>query len=222
MGNFLGRYVFHNFFLKLLSLALAVGLWLAVSREEPAELPISVPIEFHNVPENLEITWENIPQAQILVRGPERVIRRLAPSDIHLEIDLRRANAAERTFDLKNQIRGPRDIEVVQVIPSQLHIQLDTRLTRTVDVRPRVIGSFAPGFSISRVVADPPSITVSGPRQRVEALDAATTDPVDATGTVQPTSFMTHAYVSDPLVQVVRPMPIRVTVIMEKSSGSRR
>ena len=111
MGNFLRHYVFHNFFLKLVSLALAVGLWLAVSREEPAELPISVPIEFHNVPENLEISWENIPQAQILVRGPDRVIRRLAPSDMHLEIDLRRANAAERTFDLKNQIRGPRDVE---------------------------------------------------------------------------------------------------------------
>jgi len=218
MGNFFRRYVFHNFFLKLVSLALAMGLWLAVSREEPAELPISVPIEFRNVPENLEISWENIPQAQILVRGSDRVIRRLTPSDMHLEIDLRKAKAAERTFDLKNQIRGPRDIEVVQVIPSQLH----TRLTRTVEVRPRVIGTFAPGLRIRSVVADPPNITVSGPRQRVEALDAATTDPVDATGTVQPTSFMTHAYVSDPLVQVVRPVPIRVTVIMEESSGSSR
>ena len=65
MADFFHRYVVHNLGLKLISLALAVGLWLAVARDPMSEIPVDVPIEFHNIPENLEISSENLPQAQI-------------------------------------------------------------------------------------------------------------------------------------------------------------
>jgi YbbR domain-containing protein len=225
MTDFIRRHVLHNFGLKLISLALAVGLWLAVARDPVAEVAVTVPIEFQNTPENLEISTESIPQAQIRVRGPERVVRQLRPLDVHPEIDLSGAKPGERTFDLgAHQIRQPYDLEVVQIVPSQFHLAFDTRLTRQVEVHPRVIGTFAPGYSISRVAVDPPSITISGPQKRVEAVEAAITDPVDVSGTMERGTFTTHAYVSDPLVQVVHPGPIRVTVIMGKvpaGSGGR-
>ena len=221
MADFFRRYVLHNLGLKLLSLTLAVGLWVAVTRAPIAEIAVSVPIEFHRIPDNLEISSESIPQAQIRVRGPERLVRGLRPPDIHVEIDLAGTKAGERTFDLTaQQVREPRDLEVVQIVPSQFHIEFDTRLTREVEVRPRVIGSFAPGLRIASVVADPRTITITGPRQRVEAVESAITDPVDASGTVERASFTTHAYVSDPLVQVVHPVPVRVTVTMEKIRSS--
>jgi YbbR domain-containing protein len=217
MVDFLHRYVLHNLGLKLVSLALAAGLWLAVARDLPAEVAVEVPIEFRNFPGDLEISSEQIPQAQIRLRGPERLIRRLQPSDVNPEIDLSHAQPGERTFSLTaQQIHHPYDVEVVQVIPSQLHLTFDTRLRRQVEVHPRVFGSFASGYNIARVVANPPVITIAGPRKRVEAVEAATTDPVDVSGTMQQAVFTTHAYVPDPLVQVVDPMPIRVTVIMEK------
>jgi len=90
------------------------------------------------------------------------------------------------------------------------------RLTRQVDIRPRVVGAVAPGYQMGRVVVDPPTITISGPRKQVELVDAVTTDPVDVSGIMERSTFATHAYVSDPLVQVVHPGSIRVTVIMEK------
>jgi YbbR domain-containing protein len=225
MTDFIRRHVLHNFGLKLISLALAVGLWLLVARDPVAEVAVTVPIEFQNTPENLEISTENIPQAQIRVRGPERVVRQLRPLDVHPEIDLSGAKPGERTFDLgAHQIRQPYDLEVVQIVPSQFHLSFDTRLTRQVEVHPRVIGTFAPGYSIGRVAVDPPSITISGPQKRVEAVEAAITDPVDVSGTMERGTFTTHAYVSDPMVQVVHPGPIRVTVIMGKvpaGSGGR-
>jgi diadenylate cyclase len=214
------RYILHNFLLKLISLTLAVGLWLAISRNPIAEVGVTVPIEFHHIPDNLEIASESIPQAQVRVRGPERLVRPLTPADVHVEVDLAGTKPGERTFDLTaQQVRQPRELEVVQVVPGQLHLAFDTRLRREVEVRPRVIGEFAPGLHIASVVAAPPKITISGPRQRVEAVDAATTDPVDATGTISSASFATHAYVSDPLIQVVHPEPVRVIVTMQKTSG---
>ena len=47
MTGFLQRWVLHNFWLKVLSLLLATGLWLAISPDqEPAEVAVRVPIEF--------------------------------------------------------------------------------------------------------------------------------------------------------------------------------
>jgi YbbR domain-containing protein len=217
MANLLQRYVRHNFGLKLISLALAVGLWLAVARNPVAEVAVDVLIEFQNIPENLEIASENIPRVQIRVRGPERDIHRLQPSDIHAEIDLSTAKPGERTVDLTPwQIHLPSELEVVQIIPSQFHFALEARLTKQVEVHPRVIGAFASGYQMNRVVVDPPTVTISGPQKRVEAVEAAITDPVDVSGTMERGTFVTHAYVSDPLVQIVHPGPVHVTVIMER------
>ena len=220
MSDSFQRRIFHNFGLKLFSLVLAVGLWLAVARDPVSEVAVNVPIEFQNIPANLEINSENVPTAQVRARGPARLVRQLRANDVHVQIDLTGAQPGERTFDLTaRQIREPRDLEVVQVVPSQFHISFDTRSTRQVEVRPRVTGSFASGLRIARIVADPSVITIMGPRTRVERLDSASTDPIDASGVMNSQSFSANVYVADPLVQVVHPVPIRVTVMMEKTSG---
>jgi YbbR domain-containing protein len=180
---------------------------------------VRVPIEFDHVPAQLEISSVTIPEAQIRVRGPERLIRELRTTDIHAELELADAKPGERTFDLTaQQIRHQRDLHVVQVVPGQVHLSFDTRLTREVEIHARVTGSFVTGEQIARVLVDPEKITITGPRHHVETLDAATTDPVDASGTRTQATFVTNVYVADPLVQVVQPTPVRVTVIMGKTT----
>ncbi len=218
MISFLKRYIFHNFVLKGISLLLAAGLWFLISRgEQPAEVELSGPIVFQNVPQHLEISSESIPAAHIRVRGPERVIRQLQGNEIHAEIDLADAKPGERTFDLTSQqVRHPRDVHVVQVVPSQLHLAFDASARRDVEIHPRVIGTFADGEQIVKVDADPPRVTITGPREHVEKVEAAITDPIDATGTLGSAAFTTNVYVPDSLVQVERPTSIRVTVIVQK------
>ena len=222
MISFFKRYVLRNFGLKIVSLLLAVGLWLAISPDEqPAEVAVRAPIVFQNLPPQIEISSETIPEAQIRVRGPERVIRQLRGNDVHADIELADAKPGERTFDLTSQqVRHPRELTVVQVVPSQVHLAFDTRLTREVEIHARVTGNFLAGEQIARVEVDPAKITITGPRHHVEKVDAATTDPVDASGTMTRATFVTNVYVTDPLVQVVQPTPIHVTVIVEKVGQS--
>jgi len=212
------RWVLHNFWLKILSLLLATGLWMAISPDqELAEVAVRVPIEFEHVPARLEISTVTIPDAQIRVRGPERLIRNLRSTDLHAELEMADAVPGERTFDLTaQQIRHDRELHVVQVVPGQVHLSFDTRLTREVEIRPRVTGTFADGDQIARVVVDPQTIKITGPQHHVETVDAATTDPIDATGTRTRATFVTMVFVPDPLVQVVQPVPVRVTVYVEK------
>jgi YbbR domain-containing protein len=219
--SFFKRYVLHDLGLKVLSLLLATGLWVAIARDPVAEVAIRVPIEFLHVADNLEISSEVIPEAQIRVRGPGRFVRQLRSTDVHAELDLRNAKPGERTFDLTSQeIRRPQDLEVVQVVPSQVHLAFDTRLTREVEIHPRVTGTFVAGLQIAKVEVDPERITITGPRHHVEKVDSATTDPVDASGTRTRATFATNVYVADPLVQVAQPTSIHVTVIMEAAGST--
>ena len=73
-GHLCSALFVHNIALKLVSLLLAIGLWLVVARDPIAEVEIRVPIEFHNLPDNLEVDSASFTEAQIRVRGPERVI----------------------------------------------------------------------------------------------------------------------------------------------------
>jgi YbbR domain-containing protein len=139
--------------------------------------------------------------------------------EVHVEVDLADVKPGERTFDLTaQQVHLPNELEVTQVVPSQVRLSFDLGMTREVPVRPRVIGTFAPGYHIARVVAQPTTVTISGPQQRVQAVEAATTDPVDVSGTIERATRVTNVFVADSLVQIVHPAPVRITVEMEKAS----
>ncbi len=126
MMSFLRRWVLHNFWLKVLSLVLATGLWLAISPDrEPAEITLRVPIEFRHVPPELEISLVTNPEAQVRVKGPERMIRELRSTDIHADLDLKDAQPGEHIFDLTaQQIHLPRDLTVVQVVPVRVTVTM--------------------------------------------------------------------------------------------------
>lgn len=222
MPNLFKRVFVQNFGVKLTSLLLAIGLWLVVSRDPIGEVELQVPIEFRNVPQNLEIDSASFTQAKVRVRGPGRLIHRLRATDVRAEIDLATVRPGSRTFDLTSRnVRVPQDLEVVQIIPSQFQLSFDDRKIRSVEVHPRVTGTFAEGRRVAQVVAEPSSIMISGPRRRVDAVEAAITDPIDASGAMDRATFVTQAYVPDPLIQVVHPTPVRVTVIMERAADSR-
>jgi diadenylate cyclase len=218
MISFIQRYIFHNFTLKALSLLLAAGLWLMISRdEEPAEEALHAPIMLQHLPPNIEISSRDIPEAQIRVRGPERVIRNLQTSQIYAEIDLTGANPGERTFVLTSQqVRHPREVSVVQVVPSQLPLAFDTRLTRVVEIHPRVVGIPAG----AQVVVDPSTISITGPSQHVQRVDGATTDPIDVSHLQGTAVYTTDVYVSDALVQVAQPTSIRVTITVPQTGAA--
>lgn len=221
MIDFFQRAVLHNLGLKLIALSLAVGLWLALARDPVAEVAVETPVEVRNLPQDLEISSEIAPRAQIRLRGPERIVRQLQPSDVYAAIEFSGVKPGERTFDLTaQQIHQPAGLEVVQIVPSQFHLTFDVRLTRAVPVQPRVIGSFAQGYHIGQIVTDPATVTITGPKGRVEAVESATTDPIDISGAMNRVTFVRHAYVSDPLVQVTHAAPVRITVIMEQAPGS--
>ncbi|HZD31765.1 MAG TPA: CdaR family protein [Candidatus Angelobacter sp.] len=219
MRDFFRRYVLRDLNLKLLALVISIGLWWVVGRDPVVESVVTAQVEFRHAPDSLLMTADSPFEVQVTVNGPERIVRSLKPSDVDAVLDLTGAKPGEHTFDLgPRQVRVPRGVTVTRVVPAQMHIDFSPSSTRTIEVRPRVIGSFVAGYGITDVTADPATINIEGPQARVSAIDSAITDPVDATGVVGRATFTTHAYVTDPLVRVLHPAPIHVTVTTGKPS----
>ena len=217
--SFLRRYVFHDIGLKLFSLIMAACLWAVVTQDHMEEVLWKANIELHSMPQALEISSVSLPEAKIWLSGPSRIVDHLGANSVHVVLDLAQAQPGKRTYTLSSRnVQVPEGVRVKQIDPAQLQIHLDMRETRVVAVHPRVVGRLASGFAISSVIANPAQITVAGPAHRVDLVDGAITDPVDATGLLSQRTFTTNAYVSDPLVQVVNPEPVRVTVFVGKSS----
>ncbi len=213
------KYILNDLDLKLLALAIAFALWWLVGRDPIVETVEVAPVEFQHTPDNLLMTSDSLFEVRVTVRGPERIVRALKPAEITAMLDLSEVKPGERTFEIgPRQIHVPRGMTVQQVVPSQIQIDFSPSETRTVEVRPRVIGTFVSGYVIRSVSTEPSTITIVGPQNRVNAIDTAITDPVDATGLVGKATFNTHAYVPDPLVRVQHPAPIYVTVTTGKSS----
>jgi YbbR domain-containing protein len=220
MIAFLRRYVFHNFALKLVALAAAVMLWVAVARDPIDYVAVKVPVEFQHAPDNLEISTENIPEVQIRVRGPGRVVRQLAQSEVHAVIDLAGAKPGEHTYDLAGpQIRLPREIELVQVVPPQLQLTFDWSAWRDIPIQARVLG-LNPALP-SAVRVEPPTALILGPKKQVEDIHSAYTDAIDVAGITGETRFSgVHIFVTDPMVRVTHPLIVSVVVTPGNQSGA--
>src|SRR5437660_5755169 len=119
------RWVLHNLALTIQALASAVFLWSAVAEEPRTEVAHTVPIEFVNAPGGIAINSDKVPEVQIWLSGPTRLVRDVAPRDLHPVIDLSGLKPApgERTYSLSNsQIKAPQGVDIVQVVPSEIHL----------------------------------------------------------------------------------------------------
>ncbi|MBI3668098.1 MAG: YbbR-like domain-containing protein [Acidobacteria bacterium] len=216
--SLLRRYVFHNFGLKLVSLAAAVVLWSLIATEPEMETSITVPVEFHNVPRELEMMVDQTPEVHVQVKGPATQVRSIRRNDVAVVLDLMHVErSGERTFTLdRSQVVLPQGISLVKSVPSQLRLNFERRLTRAVPVQPLFTGGSEPSYEVVHYTVNPPLVKVVGPESRVALLDYATTDPIDVSRLTGSGSFTANAYLADPHLRFENIQSVRVSVEMKK------
>src|SRR5437867_8541727 len=107
---------FRHFGLKVLSVGLAILLWMAVAGEETVERGLRVPLELQQFPAGLELAGEVPTTVDVRVRGASGTLSRVSAGEVVAVIDLRAARSGRRLFPLTpEQVRVPFGVEVVQV-----------------------------------------------------------------------------------------------------------
>ena len=174
---------FRQLRLKALALVLAAVLWFTVAGEHVVERSLRVPLEFRNIPDAMEIVGNAPDSVDVRVRGSSAVLSRIQPGEIMAVLDLSSARAGSRLFTIRaDEVRAPFGVDVAQVVPATLSLEIEKSAKRRVPVFPATEGDPAPGFVVGRITADPGSVEIVGPDSRVRQVAEATTEPIVVTG----------------------------------------
>lgn len=215
------RLLTENIGLKLLSLAVASLLWLATVGEPDSTMAVVVPVHYHNIPKDMEVSSSFVDSAYVEVRGSSGRLSGESLSKAVVVIDLApETRPGERTFSiLEGNVNLPPAVEFVRAIPSQIRVRLEPRVSRDVPVLVRYGSNIPEGYRIAGQQVVPATVRITGPESRVQAIDRVQTDPLEfgPEGTDQRT-FRVHAYAGDDHVRLEKPdLMINVKVALEKA-----
>lgn len=183
-----------GFFLMAL-FALIAGLPGCTS--EPAETELLLIVDFTNVPDNMILTGFHTDKVEIKIKSSPRTIELLKNENIRYPVDLYTdlefdpagdSNSIEPGAYLipveeKRIPLGSRKIQILEIEPSYLSVQLERKVSKTVKVSIPCLGDPANGYILLEPIAEPSSVTLSGPGSVISAIEELKTKPVDISNT---------------------------------------
>ena len=209
LEKLLRRIFIEDWSLKLLSLAIAIVLWLLVTgQNEPVTAHLNVQLNFIR-PQSLEISNDPPRTVDVMLTGSRNKLDDLTSLDLVATVDLSEQRAGERVLRLadKAQIPLPQGVKVDGYQPSAIPVRLEPIVERQVVIEPRLEGKPSDGFEVYAVHPNKGSVTVRGPESRVLALEKVTTESIWVGGRKESFTAQSVAIdVPDPKVDLVEPI----------------
>src|SRR5215831_17217090 len=207
------NWITNNWQLKIVSLVLAVMLWMAVANQASSEIGLEVPLEYRNIPRQLEITGDMTNTVQVRLRGSSSLIKDITAKDVSTTIDLGKMTSGEKVVPLSPQnVQAPFGAEVIRVNPSSVRFTLEMTLTRRVPIKPTITGQPADGWEIGQVLVSPDAIEVEGPESRISTLSSIATVPVRLDRKQSSIDQQVDLDVPDPQIRLQRAPLVNVKV----------
>ncbi len=212
------RWAFRNLGWKLLSLALAMLVWILISREPEMTSVLAAPVQFKNIPAHLEISSDIVESVDLETRGPAGLLRNLSEKRVSVILDFNGVHdAGERTFTIdRNNTNLPRGVDLVRAIPSQLRFTFEPSVVRNVPVEPQVSGALPSGLRVVKLVSMPAELAITGPESKVRRLSAVRTDPVNLNGITDDKNVRVTAYLPNSQVRFENSPEVTVRVSVAK------
>jgi YbbR domain-containing protein len=212
------RFLTRNLLWKLFALVVAFGVWLNVASEPELATIVSVPVDYNNVPKDLEISSDIVESISIEARGPSGQLRNLHDSPVAAIIDFSSVKEpGERTFTLtRADLKLPRQIHLVRAIPAQLRFIFERRTTREVPVEVRFSGLLPNGLSVEHMDVDPPDLKIVGPESHVFNSKSLISDPFDLTNVAGDTERKLAVYASESEVRILNAPQVTVKIRVQR------
>lgn len=216
----LRRVFIEDWSLKLLSLAIAIVLWLLVTgQNQPVTAHLNVQLNFIR-PQSLEISNDPPRTVDVMLTGSRNKLDDLTSLDLVATVDISDQHEGERVLRLADraQIALPQGIKVDGYQPSAIPIRLEEIVERQVAIEPKLEGQPAGGFEVYGVYPNKGSVSLRGPASRVNSLQKVFTESIWLVGRKESFTAANVAIdVPDPKVDLLEPV---VTVNVE--IGERR
>jgi YbbR domain-containing protein len=173
-----------NVGLRVISLLLALGLWLFVNAgQHVSQQAFTVPISFRGLPPHFVVGRLHPDSVYIQVSGPGTLLSLIQPNRLALRLDLSGVSVGQSSFKIgPENFNVPRQTTVTSISPSQIVLEIDKIVTRDVPVRLVTSGAVADGYQVSSKTVNPRSVRIRGPSKVLGHIDQVETEPLDLTG----------------------------------------
>lgn len=169
--------------LKLLAILLAVGLWLFVGTAQRREIALAVPVEYVGLEGPFALDRPRQEMVEVQVQASRWAAERVSPTSVRIRVDVAGLREGDNLVHLQPEsVEAPPGVRVTRVAPAWATVRVVRATTKTVPVVARVLGVPAPDHVLRRVVVQPPTVEIRGPRTTIEARTAVDTLPVDVSG----------------------------------------
>jgi len=210
--------------LKLLSLGLAILLFI-VSRQPVSDVKLfNVPLEYRGQSANVEISGDVEQTVSVRVRGPRDFVRSLMPNQLSVVADLSNKEPGERVVQLHAEDVSLPDnsIRVIQIEPASIRLTLEPKVRKRVAVQAQFMGQLADGLEIYHTAVEPPEVELEGPQSQINKVNLVLTETVNLTGRNK--DFQTVVDVETPhrSLRVLNASPIKLWVEVGEKRESRR
>jgi diadenylate cyclase len=118
----------HNWRPKLVSLAAVGLLWFAFVGVQNAEIGLSLPVVYVNVPKKLTIEGKQVQEVFVRVRGSREMLNFLDASQLQVAINLKDSSAGRYRYSIsENDINLPPGLRLVTINPSVIILSIDEK-----------------------------------------------------------------------------------------------
>jgi YbbR domain-containing protein len=181
MRQLLRRIFVENVGLKLVSLVLAITVFVLVRGEKDAQTGAFAKV-IYAYPSDRVLTTDAPDRVRLLVRGPWTKINRFKEGDLDpIRIDLGAAASGEFKFQ-DDMIKLPQGVRVVSFNPPSVKLEFEPRVTRAIPVAPSVEGSPASGYRVESTEVEPSDASVTGAQSVVATITHVGTELVRVSG----------------------------------------
>ena len=173
-----------NMGLRLISIGLAIGLWIFVNAGQHESLKqFTVPVVYHGLPHGFMIVNQHPELVTIQVSGPRTLLSLIDPNRVPLRLDLSGAGVGQASFKVgPDAFTLPRQTTVQSILPSQIVLDIDHVVTRNVPVHLVTVGKLAEGYRLAVSEIAPATITLRGPSHELARTDQVDTEAMDVEG----------------------------------------
>ena len=196
----------------MVSLTLAVLLWIALNVEPKSEIGLNVPLEFRNSPKGVEVLGETN-SVDIRLSASSSIVRRIDASAVTASVDLSEWAPGERTYSLgESNLTVPFGVAVTKITPNKIRLRFEHTKQRVVRIDPRILGRPAEGYVVAAVACEPDKAELEGPASYLARVESVSTDALDISGRSSTFSARLHLYIEDPLVRLTADQETQVQI----------
>lgn len=168
-----------NWQYRIIAVVLALFFWYLVSGQEKVEVWLNVPVEVVNLPPEHMIRSGLVSNLRVRVRGTSTILKRLEINRLSYILDLSEVRKGNNVMELKSEnLDMPRALEVEEIVPASLELEVDRRASKTVKVDVDWQAHISPDYELKEIRVEPREIQIAGSSRIIEAIEEVQTEKI--------------------------------------------